>query len=324
MHSGDFSGMLDRPHRRSAVHHLRSGDPRSHRRRALSSQTPFPGNKIPSNRFDKVGTAILGYYPATEKTPDRCRRPQQLPGRHHRGKGQVLQRHLPRRPEHRRPAALLRPLQHLHPQQHLQRVLQQRVRRRPVLLLLQERGLRSRLHAFAHHGAEHPVQLQPLHPRRRPAGRSSRLRPGFARLLAAVHQPGPEGPGALPAHQPAPAISATGTPTRTARSTTTPSPPRSPNRRARIPSAPASNTASTRKPISSRATSRPASSPSAPPGPADRWITPPAPRAASANPWPNSCSASRIPAASPASRITSSSPVPGASSCRTIGRSPRS
>ncbi|MBI4905185.1 MAG: TonB-dependent receptor [Acidobacteria bacterium] len=32
-------------------------------------QTPFPGNKIPSNRFDKVGSAILGYYPKTELTP---------------------------------------------------------------------------------------------------------------------------------------------------------------------------------------------------------------------------------------------------------------
>jgi hypothetical protein len=33
------------------------------------TQTAFPGNKIPTNRFDKVGTAILGYYPSTELTP---------------------------------------------------------------------------------------------------------------------------------------------------------------------------------------------------------------------------------------------------------------
>ncbi len=32
-------------------------------------QTPFGGNKIPLVRFDKVGAAILSYYPAAEKTP---------------------------------------------------------------------------------------------------------------------------------------------------------------------------------------------------------------------------------------------------------------
>jgi hypothetical protein len=60
--------MLTAPHRRSAVHDLRSGDACSARGRAYSVH-PVPGNKIPSARFDKVGTAILSYYPATEKTP---------------------------------------------------------------------------------------------------------------------------------------------------------------------------------------------------------------------------------------------------------------
>ena len=32
------------------------------------TETPFPGNKIPSTRFDPVGAAILGYYPSTEKS----------------------------------------------------------------------------------------------------------------------------------------------------------------------------------------------------------------------------------------------------------------
>lgn len=32
-------------------------------------QTPFPGNRIPSARFDKVGSSILSYYPKTELTP---------------------------------------------------------------------------------------------------------------------------------------------------------------------------------------------------------------------------------------------------------------
>ncbi|HEV8147287.1 MAG TPA: carboxypeptidase-like regulatory domain-containing protein, partial [Bryobacteraceae bacterium] len=32
-------------------------------------QQPFAGNKILPSRFDKVGLAILGYYPSTEKTP---------------------------------------------------------------------------------------------------------------------------------------------------------------------------------------------------------------------------------------------------------------
>ena len=30
---------------------------------------PFPGNKIPVSRFDKVGASILSFYPTTEKTP---------------------------------------------------------------------------------------------------------------------------------------------------------------------------------------------------------------------------------------------------------------
>jgi hypothetical protein len=32
------------------------------------TETPFPGNKIPSSRFDPVGQKILSYYPSTEKS----------------------------------------------------------------------------------------------------------------------------------------------------------------------------------------------------------------------------------------------------------------
>ena len=66
--TGDFSGMLTAP---TGGSQYTIYDPAT--RVAIAGgriqSSPFPGNKIPSNRFDKVGTAILGYYPATEKTP---------------------------------------------------------------------------------------------------------------------------------------------------------------------------------------------------------------------------------------------------------------
>jgi hypothetical protein len=68
MRQGDFSGMLTAP---TGGAQYTIYDPAT--RVAIAGgriqSSPFPGNKIPSARFDKVGTAILGYYPATEKTP---------------------------------------------------------------------------------------------------------------------------------------------------------------------------------------------------------------------------------------------------------------
>ena len=64
MHSGDFSALL------AAGTNYTIYDPAT--RVAIAGgrfqQTAFPNNKIPANRFDKVGAAILGYYPTTEKS----------------------------------------------------------------------------------------------------------------------------------------------------------------------------------------------------------------------------------------------------------------
>jgi hypothetical protein len=68
MRQGDFSAMLTAP---TGGSQFTIYDPAT--RVAVAGgrfqQTAFPGNKIPTNRFDKVGTAVLGYYPATELTP---------------------------------------------------------------------------------------------------------------------------------------------------------------------------------------------------------------------------------------------------------------
>jgi hypothetical protein len=65
MHNGDFSQLL------AGGAQYTIYDPAT--RVAIAGgrfqQTAFPGNKIPASRFDKVGAAILGYYPTTEKTP---------------------------------------------------------------------------------------------------------------------------------------------------------------------------------------------------------------------------------------------------------------
>lgn len=66
MHNGDFSALLANGGAQYTIY-----DPAT--RVAIAGgrfqQTPFPGNKIPAARFDKVGAAILSYYPSTEKTP---------------------------------------------------------------------------------------------------------------------------------------------------------------------------------------------------------------------------------------------------------------
>ena len=45
------------------------------RRRTLSQETPFPGNNIPTNRFDKVGAAILSLLPDHREDAGRSTRP---------------------------------------------------------------------------------------------------------------------------------------------------------------------------------------------------------------------------------------------------------
>jgi len=64
-HTGDFSALL------AAGSSYTIYDPATRVAAAGGrfQQTPFPNNKIPSNRFDPVGVKILSYYPTTEKTP---------------------------------------------------------------------------------------------------------------------------------------------------------------------------------------------------------------------------------------------------------------
>lgn len=67
MRNGDFSALLAAPN--GAQYTIYDPATRVAIAGGRFQQTAFPGNKIPSNRFDKVGVAILGYYPSTEKTP---------------------------------------------------------------------------------------------------------------------------------------------------------------------------------------------------------------------------------------------------------------
>jgi hypothetical protein len=63
-HNGDFSALL------AAGTSYTIYDPATRVAAAGGrfSETPFAGNKIPSNRFDPVGAKILSYYPSTEKS----------------------------------------------------------------------------------------------------------------------------------------------------------------------------------------------------------------------------------------------------------------
>ncbi len=66
MHQGDFSALLANGGSQYAIY-----DPST--RTAIAGgryqETAFPNNIIPSNRFDKVGMAVLSYYPSAELTP---------------------------------------------------------------------------------------------------------------------------------------------------------------------------------------------------------------------------------------------------------------
>ena len=68
MRQGDFSGMLTAP-TGGAQYTIYDPATRVAVAGGRFQQTAFPGNKIPVNRFDKVGAAILGYYPGSELTP---------------------------------------------------------------------------------------------------------------------------------------------------------------------------------------------------------------------------------------------------------------
>ena len=59
---------LGPPRGRRQLHHLRPRDAHRPDSAGRFTETPFPGNIIPTNRFDKVGAAIMGYYPTTEKS----------------------------------------------------------------------------------------------------------------------------------------------------------------------------------------------------------------------------------------------------------------
>ena len=66
MHNGDFSALLTAPN--GAQYTIYDPATRVAIAGGRFQQTPFPNNMIPSARFDKVGAAILGYYPTTEKS----------------------------------------------------------------------------------------------------------------------------------------------------------------------------------------------------------------------------------------------------------------
>jgi len=65
MHKGDFSALLAAGASYTIYDPATRVGPNSAGR---FTQTAFPGNIIPLNRIDKVGAAIMGYYPSTEKS----------------------------------------------------------------------------------------------------------------------------------------------------------------------------------------------------------------------------------------------------------------
>ena len=64
-HKGDFSALLAAGSSYAIYDPATRTGPNSAGR---FTETQFPGNIIPATRFDKVGAAILGYYPLTEKS----------------------------------------------------------------------------------------------------------------------------------------------------------------------------------------------------------------------------------------------------------------
>ena len=66
-HNGDFSALLANGGASYTIYDpaTRTGPNSSGR----YTETAFPGNKIPTNRFDPVGVKIMSYFPSTELTP---------------------------------------------------------------------------------------------------------------------------------------------------------------------------------------------------------------------------------------------------------------
>ncbi len=66
MHQGDFSALLAAPN--GAQYTIYDPATRVAIAGGRFQQTPFPGNRIPVARFDKVGQSILNFYPTAEKS----------------------------------------------------------------------------------------------------------------------------------------------------------------------------------------------------------------------------------------------------------------
>ena len=248
MHNGDFSALLNAPQWR-AVHHLRPGHPRGDRRR------PFPADPVPGQQ-DPDQPVRQGRHrdPLATTRPPRRRRamPSAWPTTR-------------TPPPRKRPSTTTTPSrvdQNLGDRQRFFVRYSSYIRNSTYNQYFNNAFVGDQFYFYSKTAAfDHVATLSPTMVLNTRYSYNRFIRGGDQPAEAvgfdltslgfspAVHQPGSQRPGALPAHQPAPAISATGTPTRTARSTTTRWPPRSPNRRARTPSAPASNIASTRKPI---------------------------------------------------------------------------
>ena len=195
------------------------------RRRPLHGNA-VPGQHHPASRVRPGRRRDSVLLPDDRKEPGRSRRPEQLPGR---------------QPPRKKPSITTtrgRVDQNLGERQRFFVRYSTYIRNSTynnyfdnafvgdaVLVLLEDRGLRSRLHPVADDGPEHALQLQPLHPRLGPAGLGAM---GFdltsARLLVAVHQPGSEGSVRFPRINLTGYIS-NGSPARTGRSITIRSPP---------------------------------------------------------------------------------------------------
>src|SRR5262249_24114331 len=70
MHNGDFSGLL----KLGSQYTIYDPGTRTGPVNGRYTQTPFPNNTIPSNRFNKLGKSILHYFPTTAPSPTDARR----------------------------------------------------------------------------------------------------------------------------------------------------------------------------------------------------------------------------------------------------------
>ena len=200
MRNGDFSAHADRDHRRRQ-YTIYDPDTRTGPVAGRYTQSPFPGNKIPTNRFDKVGAAILSYYPSTEKTPGDAVGLQNYQDATTAEKAKYYN-------------DTFSVDQNLGDRQRFFVRYSSYIRNSTYNNYFDNAFVGDQFYFYSKNAAfDHVYTLSPtmvLNSRysynrfirggdQPVVGR--RVRPGFAGLLAAVHQPGPEGPGALPAHQ---------------------------------------------------------------------------------------------------------------------------